>query len=1417
VFSYIDGEGQRQEFEGNPADITFPESGEFEVSIQIFIGDEVIDAGPIPVTVADPVSVVVTSSSETPTVGEELTLTADVQPEGTVADLVEFVLLDESGEEVARVSGSPATLVVPNDGNFNLVSEVTVGDETTVSDPIEITSTLPEISVDLTAREVLVNEPSSFSVDLQPEGTEADRIVFSYVDGEGQRQEFEGNPADITFPESGNFDVMAQVFIGEEIIDAGPFPVTVSAPTFSIDTTATEVLIDEPITFTATVTPVDAPLDSIRFVTSDGRTFDGPSADISFPNAGEFTVTTELLVGDEVVSEETTITVIEPVSVSIDSSSTTATVGEALTLTANIQPEGTVADSIEFTTSDGQTILGSPASVVFPAAGTFTITGAVTVDGETTTSDSISVTVNLPSITPSAGASDALVNEPVTFSVDLQPVGTIADRIVFSYVDGDGTTQEFEGSPVDITFPESGNFTVTGQVFIGDEVLDAGSFPVSVTAPTVEVVASETDVLTGEVISFTVTTTPEDAPFDRIEVTTSDGQTVVGSPANISFPAAGNFTATATVFVGDEEVVSDTINISVNAPIVAVIESSTLQAVIDLPVTLTAQVTPIDAVVDQVVFTTSDGQTINGSPADVTFTTAGTFTVTAEVTSGTQVVTTTEISIVVTEQMPEFVSIDVPTTLTLIDQMLPVSVSVAPVDAVFDRVVLSTSDGQSFEGTTTDFSFATSGSFTITADVFIGTDVIVSNDIVINVTDSEDSFPEEFNFSGRLGDVNGDGDITLDDAVLAAQRLGGLRDPLDRDEIFASDVDVSGEFNQIDAELIANIVASDEFVARFISPPTNLPGGTSVVISPNLVAPLESIAITVNGIEVETITQFAQGYANFVIPANPLLAGATADVEVTAVSGGVASVDNFTVELGNLPTFPADATADIVAFLDEFERAYELQQTALDDLLVATGATDEEMDVITASLTLGLANVAATLDVFRDILADNSDSQIAFILQQALYANGLEGFRDQLTTLDSTISTGVIPNPQGLLEVCDSVVPALCNIQDSADLGGIATTLIGLSCDALESSVLVASLPADAVQAWTEQCPVVTSELAFASTLSSLFGDVSFALDLQASPDELPVGESSDITATLNISGGDNLRRIVDAQALDSTGDDELAQILADEVIGNLLAGRTSEGALVDLLDILDQDLLARLSSEVQQISGRTLSDDALATVIANFGNNYLMTFVDQPFALDATQVFMPDAATGGVLTVASDDAASFACFAPGDAQFQQFATLDADVQIRGAVQNKSIEITCGLITLNITFGDQGAVFDSGGAFIDVSDVFELQVNGESVATTSIPDNASIDLTVNVPIGANRFFVITRGENGNGGSPLFRINGFVGTISGAERAAILADRVTLNNEEPIAELRITFSGILQAFDNGVPIGSGIDLTIEVEE
>src|SRR5690606_12950981 len=108
---------------------------------------------------------------------------------------------------------------------------------------------------------------------------------------------------------------------------------------------------------------------------------------------------------------------------------------------------------------------------------------------------------------------------------------------------------------------------------------------------------------------------------------------------------------------------------------------------------------------------------------------------------------------------------------------------------------------------------------------------------------------------------------------------------------------------------------------------------------------------SVDGLQSPQVMRQILGYASFHIPKDAVGTGAEVDV-VVFVDG--AEADRMSVVLKATPTKPADAKADVFAFLNQLETLIEEQKTATEALIGETGnLSPEDTEIVAGAADAG--------------------------------------------------------------------------------------------------------------------------------------------------------------------------------------------------------------------------------------------------------------------------------------------------------------------------------------------------------------------------------------------------------------------------------------------------------------------------------
>ncbi|MFI1155997.1 beta strand repeat-containing protein [Streptomyces sioyaensis] len=671
-------------------------------------------------TVAPAATTTAVSSSPDPSVvGEPVTFTATVSPvppgAGTPTGTVTFVVTD--GVTTVGLTGtlSGGTVSVSTNGlvtaGVYTVTATYTGDGNFTGSVGADTQTVNQAST--TTLVTSAPDPSVFgepvtltaTVAAVPPGagTPTGTVTFVVTGGPTLTATLSGGTASVTTSAIpvGTSTVTA-TYSGDLNFTAssGTDTQTVSqASTTTLVTSAPDPsVVGEPVTFTATVSPVPpgagTPTGTVTFVATDGvttvsltGTLIGGTASVTtngLVTAGTYTVTATYS-GDGnftgSVGTDTQTVGLASTTTLVTSAPNPSVFGEPVTFTATVSPvlpgAGTPTGTVTFVVTGGPTLtaplVGGTASVTTSAipVGVSTVTATYSGDGNFTGSSGTDTQTVAPAATTTAVSSSpdpSVVGEPVTFTATVSPVppgaGTPTGTVTFVVTDGVttvGLTGTLSGGTVSVStngLVTAGVYTVTA-TYTGD-----GNFTGSVGADTQTVnQASTTTLVTsapdpsvfGEPVTLTATVAavPPGAgtPTGTVTFVVTGGPTLTatlsGGTASVTTSAipVGTSTVTAT-YSGDLNFTAssgtDTQTVS-QASTTTLVTSAPDPSVVGEPVTFTATVSPVPpgagTPTGTVTFVATDGVTtvsltgtLIGGTASVTtngLVTAGTYTVTA--------------------------------------------------------------------------------------------------------------------------------------------------------------------------------------------------------------------------------------------------------------------------------------------------------------------------------------------------------------------------------------------------------------------------------------------------------------------------------------------------------------------------------------------------------------------------------------------------------------------------------------------------------------------------------------------------------------------------------------------------------------------------------------------------------------------
>ena len=622
----------------------------------------------------------------------------------------------------------------------------------------------------------------------------------------------------------------------------------------------------------------------------------------------------------------------------------------------------------------------------------------------------------------------------------------------------------------------------------------------------------------------------------------------------------------------------------------------------------------------------------------------------------------------------------------------------------------------------------------------------------------------------QIGDIDGDGLITLKDAHRVSKHAGRL-ELLSADAERAADVDLDERVTPDDARLLGQAVAAGEPLPRAILPVRGAPGARINLISPALLDPTANIEITVGeSLWVQQPLRLVRGYANFVIPFDATRSGSIevtpGPVEVRVISNGTVS-DTLKLQVDAPLPLPANPKAELQKLLDDNVSLIQTNQDAIRLLLDQALVDGNERELLLAVFTVAQEDVAAKQANMRALLEATGGDELARLFFLYANANGYTDLRQRLTKL----SANGVPALRSSLESmsttagatsADEIVRVLCLVKDISEALSLTGDILSFGCDALLiAAVIAVAVPVDGplvdavlLFAWASACGSVEAGLEMALLINELVGEIDPDLRFEATPTNPQAGQSVKLRATVELVGIDDVCSYGVGRGID-----ELIEDLAEEAIERLLRRKLALRAISNVIALLSENLIEeledRLEETVVRVVGRTALGEALEELTSQVCG-YANAGVPIDAELNPTTLRGPNPNVG-MLTFPGDGTADYTCSVQGSNSADS-VTFTTSRQLCEGSSEKMVTVTCRSRPVTITMGDNGNALD---------DIFEVRLQGRTVLTSSVPVR-SISTTVNLssgdhivqmlgraaPDGIGTYFIQFSGATVVGGAPL---------------------------------------------------------------
>ena len=383
----------------------------------------------------------------------------------------------------------------------------------------------------------------------------------------------------------------------------------------------------------------------------------------------------------------------------------------------------------------------------------------------------------------------------------------------------------------------------------------------------------------------------------------------------------------------------------------------------------------------------------------------------------------------------------------------PLALSVKSVgagDATIDRFEWTLPDGRTLSGEEVSVSFSVAGLHAVDVKAMSGSAVVAETSGAVAVFDVAAQEMPGFEWvPKKFGDVGQDGELGLDDLVMAAQGVAGTRD-LDGEAFDAADVDISGALGEHDVRLLAQTLLTGAELPSAVLDEHGYPAGVVAMVSPALLDPDVDITVSVDGVQSPQLTRTIPGYASFVVPAS--LTGRDTEVDVVVEADGVIA-DRMKLLLKRSPDKPAvSAAEDVLAFLQELRQFVAQQEENGAGLFEETGGlSQDDTDIVLGAAKAAELQLETATAELEALLSGEGGEELATEIQASLYANGLAEFRANIEADTGTAEAATRTHRQTAesatrIDICANFVPAICKLKSARDVLKLGANLMMRIC-----------------------------------------------------------------------------------------------------------------------------------------------------------------------------------------------------------------------------------------------------------------------------------------------------------------------------------------------------------------------------------
>ncbi len=468
-----------------------------------------------------------------------------------------------------------------------------------------------------------------------------------------------------------------------------------SAESLELDKTAAEITEGETLQLAATVLPEDATDQTVTWTSSnDGVATVDANGLVTAVAPGTATITATTNDGSNLTAAcAVTVkpAVVLATSVTLNETTAEVTIGETLQLTATVAPENASNPTVTWSSSDDAiATVDANGLVTAVAAGTAIITASTNDGSNLTASCEVTVKQLAVSLTLDKTAAEVTVGETLLLNATVLPDNTSNPAVTWASSNDAVATVDANGL---VTAVAAGTATITATTTDGSNLTASCEVTVKQLAVSLTLDKTAAEVTVGETLQLTATVVPDNTSNPAVTwASSNDAVATVDANGLVTAVAAGTAIITATTTDGSN--LSASCEVTVKQLAVSMtLDKTAAEVTVGETLLLNATVLPDNTSNPAVTWSSgNDAIATVDETGKVTAIAAGTATITATTTDGSNLTASCEVTVKPAVILVNSIVLDKTTAEVVEGGMVKLTATVLPEDATDKSVTWTTSD-----------------------------------------------------------------------------------------------------------------------------------------------------------------------------------------------------------------------------------------------------------------------------------------------------------------------------------------------------------------------------------------------------------------------------------------------------------------------------------------------------------------------------------------------------------------------------------------------------------------------------------------------------------------------------------------------------------------------------------------------------